>query len=174
MALADDITLNALSQADWTDTDCSTKRRSTGALWRLKRSPHSPDLFDEEDLEWESIEEILEERRQQFIRELDSIMARGGRNNGRVGLTVDAYRKAVGLITYLYSRLDSDAFPDPSFIPDGEGGIDIEWESDGKEIMMSCRAKPEDTGFIYLNLSDVPHTDLDTSPDRLYQYLRGL
>lgn len=174
MALADDRMLNALSQTDWTDTDCSPKHRGTGSLWKLQRNPRSPDLLDDEDLEWESIEEVLEERRQGLLDELDRIRVRDGRNNGRVELTVDAYRTAAGLITYLYSRHDSDAFPGPSFIPDGEGGIDIEWESDGKEVMMSCRAKPGQLEFIYLKLSDVPHTDLDVSPDRLYQYLRGL
>lgn len=35
-----------------------------------------------------------------------------------------------------------DALPVPDFVPDGEGGVDIEWTVDERLVCLSCRAFP--------------------------------
>lgn len=37
----------------------------------------------------------------------------------------------------------------PELILDGEGGIDIEWETDGRLLMYACRANPSQRDYIY-------------------------
>jgi hypothetical protein len=37
----------------------------------------------------------------------------------------------------------------PEIILDGEGGIDIEWQKDGRLLMFACRANPNMRDYIY-------------------------
>jgi hypothetical protein len=39
--------------------------------------------------------------------------------------------------------------PRPEFIPDGEGGIDIEWVSGNKKMTLSCRGRQDKKDYIY-------------------------
>jgi hypothetical protein len=88
--------------------------------------------------------------------------------------TKRAYRTAEFYVRKLYEKM-GDAFPAPSFIPDGEGGVDIEWEVEGKELTLSCRAKSEQEDFLYVKKGNVPpYTELDLSSTKLYKHLQEL
>lgn len=43
---------------------------------------------------------------------------------------------------------------DPAIIPDGEGGIDLEWESADKHLMLSFRNVPERKDILYYQYND--------------------
>jgi hypothetical protein len=40
-------------------------------------------------------------------------------------------------------------FPAPEFVPDGEGGIDIEWSNNARHLTLSCRATAGQNDYIY-------------------------
>ncbi len=40
-------------------------------------------------------------------------------------------------------------FPAPEFIPDGEGGIDIEWNRNQRTVTLSCRGNASQDDYIY-------------------------
>jgi hypothetical protein len=42
-----------------------------------------------------------------------------------------------------------DKFPAPEFVPDGEGGIDIEWSKNARRLTLSCRATEDQNDYIY-------------------------
>jgi hypothetical protein len=37
----------------------------------------------------------------------------------------------------------------PELVLDGEGGIDIEWENDGRSLLYACRGNPDQQDYIY-------------------------
>ena len=63
----------------------------------------------------------------------------------------------------------------PEIVLDGEGGIDIEWESNGRLLMYSCRANSNQRDYIYYE-GEAYGGDYYTpiySTDRLDWFLRG-
>jgi hypothetical protein len=41
------------------------------------------------------------------------------------------------------------SFPVPEFVPDGEGGIDIEWSKNARRLTLSCRAYATHNDYLY-------------------------
>jgi hypothetical protein len=64
----------------------------------------------------------------------------------------------------------------PELILDGEAGIDIEWQKDGRLLMYACRANPNQRDYIYYQSGTLYGGD-DYSPiystDRLNWLLKG-
>jgi hypothetical protein len=87
--------------------------------------------------------------------------------------TPHALRTAKFYIEKIYSKM-GEAFPRPSFIPDGEGGIDIEWSAGTNELTLSCRAQTEQEDFLYVRKGDARYTELDLSSTKLYKHLKEL
>lgn len=64
----------------------------------------------------------------------------------------------------------------PEIALDGEGGIDIEWEMNGRELMYACRANPNQCDYIYFQAGSVyGGNDYSAiySTDRLNWFLKG-
>jgi hypothetical protein len=87
--------------------------------------------------------------------------------------TDHAVRTAKFYIEKIYSKM-GESFPRPSFIPDGEGGIDIEWSVGRNELTLSCRAKTEQEDFLYVKKGDIRYTELDLSSTKIYKQLKEL
>ena len=64
----------------------------------------------------------------------------------------------------------------PELTLDGEGGIDIEWQNDGRLLMYACRATPSKGDYIYFQFGN-EYGGKDYSPiystDRLNWLLKG-
>lgn len=80
-----------------------------------------------------------------WLRELDALLTLENYNGFTLQATTRAYRRARG---YLEKASYVMRFPLPEFEPDGEGGIDIEWEINGRHLALSCRARDEHDDFI--------------------------
>src|SRR5689334_4926919 len=80
-----------------------------------------------------------------FIRELDKLLTLENYNGYTLQASTHAYRSARG---YLENASSVMRIPRPEFSPDGEGGIDIEWEYNGRHLALSCRARPDNPDFI--------------------------
>ena len=61
----------------------------------------------------------------------------------------------------------------PQFIPDGEGGLDIEWHRGSKQVSVSCRAQTEEEVYVYYQWGEETGT-LDYTPDNLKDRLQWL
>jgi hypothetical protein len=83
-----------------------------------------------------------------FIDELDALLKAENTNGYTFCPTGWAYQNAKQALEQV-SALMGRLFPTPSFIPDGEGGIDIEWERKGRKVSLSCRAGANQRDFIY-------------------------
>ena len=77
-----------------------------------------------------------------LLRELDALLNLENHNGFTVQPTSHAYDNAR---RYL-EGVDRTVFPD--FTPDGEGGIDIEWEYQGRHLALSCRARENERDFV--------------------------
>jgi hypothetical protein len=62
--------------------------------------------------------------------------------------TTKAYEHAKAFLKNAQAIL-GPRLPRPSFMPDGEGGIDIEWERGDRNVTLSCRGRADQTDFIY-------------------------
>jgi hypothetical protein len=80
-----------------------------------------------------------------FIRELDSLLTLENYNGFTLQASTYAYRNARH---YLESASNVMKIPHPEFTPDGEGGIDIEWEINGRRLALSCKARDNHDDFI--------------------------
>ena len=66
-------------------------------------------------------------------------------------------------------------FPKPEFIPDGEGGIDTEWENGRRNLTLSCRGRDNQADFIYWEENgdyDGAEASLELLLDKL-EWLKG-
>jgi hypothetical protein len=82
----------------------------------------------------------------EIFRELNSLLTLAPSYNGsRLQACPDAYENAK---KYLENATNEMTIPPPEFTPDGEGGIDIEWERLGRRLALSCRASERDRDFI--------------------------
>lgn len=77
-----------------------------------------------------------------FLRELDALLNLENYNDFVLQPTPYAYDNAR---RYL-ENVNRTVFPE--FTPDGEGGIDIEWEHQGRHLALSCRARDIERDFI--------------------------
>lgn len=80
-----------------------------------------------------------------FIKELDTLLTLENYNGFALQATSYAYENAR---RYLESASNIMVLPHPDFTPDGEGGIDIEWEIKGRRLALSCRAQGGQSDFI--------------------------
>jgi hypothetical protein len=64
-------------------------------------------------------------------------------------------------------------FRRPEFVPDGEGGIDIEWANGGKKMTLSCRGNDTKRDYIYWE-KDGQYEAKDFTPIRLVNKLLWL
>lgn len=50
--------------------------------------------------------------------------------------------------TYLENAANVMVYPTPELTPDGDGGIEIEWENNGRRLVLSCKAHQDDIDFL--------------------------
>lgn len=77
-----------------------------------------------------------------LLRALDALLSLNDYNGFTLRPTPYAYDNARHYLEYMNRSLL------PEFTPDGEGGIDIEWEYRGHHLALSCRAKNNERDFI--------------------------
>lgn len=82
-----------------------------------------------------------------FIRDLVALLTVENANGYTFQASLHAYERAKTYMRLL--TLFARPLPRPEFVPDGEGGIDIEWERGQKRLAISCRANPEQQDCIY-------------------------
>lgn len=75
-----------------------------------------------------------------------------------------AYENAVELIERAGLR---STIPMPELTPDGDGGIEIEWERNGRRLVLSCKAHPDDVDFISWREPQGQYDGQPASPDLL-------
>ena len=80
-----------------------------------------------------------------FLRALDALLTLRGYNGFTLQPTTRAYQNAR---RYLESASYVMLIPTPEITPDGEGGIDIEWENQGRRLALSCRARENEIDFV--------------------------
>lgn len=64
-------------------------------------------------------------------------------------------------------------FPEPEFVSDGEGGIDIEWANGARKVTLSCRGHNAQKDYIYWQENN-EYGARDISLSRLIERLRWL
>lgn len=82
-----------------------------------------------------------------FIRDLDSLLTLENANGYTFQASVHAYNRAKTYMRVLAHFIRP--LPRPEFVPDGEGGIDIEWEHGSKRFAISCRATPDQQDCLF-------------------------
>jgi hypothetical protein len=80
-----------------------------------------------------------------WLRELDRLLTLENYNGLTLQAAKNAYEKARDYLTDASKRM---ILPIPEFTPDGDGGIEIEWERNGRRLVISFKAHEEDTDFI--------------------------
>jgi hypothetical protein len=80
--------------------------------------------------------------------ELDSLLDNSNSGDYIFRPTLYAYRSARQWLLEAYAFM-GHRFIRPSLVPDGEGGIDIEWAYKRREVLLSCRARPIQRDYIY-------------------------
>ena len=80
---------------------------------------------------------------------LDSMQNLENAHGYTFSATPHAYKNAKLYLEGIRFQMSADFRLRPSLMPDGEGGIDIEWESGEKEITLSCRGSESQQDFIY-------------------------
>lgn len=74
-----------------------------------------------------------------LIKELEALLTLENYN----GLTLQASQSAYeNARRFIENAGNGMILPKPEITPDGEGGIDIEWENRGRHLALSCRAEP--------------------------------
>lgn len=80
-----------------------------------------------------------------IIRELQSFLTVENYNGLELQLGTSAYERAEA---YLLAASATRMLLKPEFTPDGEGGIDIEWENNGRHLALSIRPAGVEPEFI--------------------------
>ena len=83
-----------------------------------------------------------------YLDELEALLELEGANGYSFRPTQHSYQNAK---RYLRDVSDTmgHLFPRPSFAPDGERGIDIEWAKNDRHVTLSCRAGAIEQDHIY-------------------------
>jgi hypothetical protein len=80
-----------------------------------------------------------------WLRELDRLLTLENYNGFTLQASQWAYDCARSLLDAASEQM---IIPLPEFTPDGDGGIDIEWEYSGRRLALSCSANPNSPNFI--------------------------
>lgn len=83
-----------------------------------------------------------------FVPQLDALLTAENANGYTFQPTLYAYKHARNYLEVL-SRISGRSLPQPDLVPDGEGGVDIEWENGSRRVAISCRANPDQKDCIY-------------------------
>ena len=82
------------------------------------------------------------------INQLESLLSNKNVNDYIFKPTHHAYERARRFLIEAHAIMGSH-YSQPSIVPDGEGGIDIEWVRGGKEVLLCCRASEAQRDYIY-------------------------
>lgn len=82
-----------------------------------------------------------------IINELRSFLWLENHNGLELQLSPDAHKKAEEYLQTVGSTIRLSQLR-PEFAPDGDGGIEIEWERRGRRLVVSFKAHPADRDFI--------------------------
>lgn len=80
-----------------------------------------------------------------FLRELEKLLILEDYNGFTLQPSPRAGRNARQYLTNASYKI---SLPEAEFTPDGDGGIDIEWEYNGRRLALSCRATLDSSDFI--------------------------
>lgn len=80
-----------------------------------------------------------------WLRELHRLLTLENYNGLTLQAAKNAYEKAREYLTDASKRM---ILPMPEFTPDGDGGIEVEWERNGRRLVISFKAHEGDTDFI--------------------------
>jgi hypothetical protein len=80
-----------------------------------------------------------------WLRELEKTLTFEDHNGFRLQPSAWAFENARYFLDAASERL---RIPVPEFTPDGERGLDIEWEIAGRRLALSCRGNNTDVDFI--------------------------
>jgi hypothetical protein len=83
-----------------------------------------------------------------FLVELDRMLMLENANGYTFQATTKAHEHAKIFLEAAKALLGQSLIR-PSFMPDGEGGIDIEWERGDRNVTLSCRGRANQNDFIY-------------------------
>lgn len=116
---------------------------------------------EQNDLRLGAILDLLKPERQgnaftlkEALTNLDKLRSNVNRDGYIFRPTPYAHEHARDWTIIAFSRANAGV-PAPDFIPDGEGGIDIEWMNGEREVTLSCRARPTLKGnYIYWQDAD--------------------
>lgn len=86
-----------------------------------------------------------------FLPELDRMLTLENANGYHFQASPKAHShaKAYLEVAYAIASLCDARLPRPRFMPDGESGIDIEWEKGARNLTLSCRGLDHQQDFIY-------------------------
>lgn len=80
--------------------------------------------------------------------DLDALLVAENSNGYTFQASTYAYNHAKAYLEVARSILGR-AFPQPEFISDGEGGIDIEWRRNTRTLTLSCRGNDFQRNYLY-------------------------
>jgi hypothetical protein len=83
-----------------------------------------------------------------LFRALDELLTLENTNGYTFQASEKAYRSAREYIEVASAELGS-SFLEPEFVPDGEAGIDIEWNRAQRTLTLSCRGSGAQKDYIY-------------------------
>ncbi|SRR5712692_1120319 len=102
--------------------------------------------------------------------QLEALLDVDDANGYRFRPTGYAYQNAQAYLEGLGNLVEPLYFGSPSLTSDGEGGIDIEWEGNGRQVTLSCRAGNNQQDFLYRQEGD-SYEARDLTPDTLQETL---
>jgi hypothetical protein len=115
------------------------------------------------------------DRTEEVLGELDALLRVENSNGYTFQASRHAYENARAYLESIRFSISSDFRYRPTLIPDGEGGIDIEWESGRKRVAISCRANQDQQDCIYWREVGAGNYEArDVSPDGLRDRLTWL
>lgn len=83
-----------------------------------------------------------------FLPQLNALLTVENANGYTFQASPYAYENAKSYVQIARAILGL-SFISPEFIPDGEGGIDIEWNNDNRNVTLSCRGTDTQNDYIY-------------------------
>jgi hypothetical protein len=107
------------------------------------------------------------------FRKLDALLKLENSNGYEFRASEHAHRNARSYLEGIRFLMETNYLLNPDLVPDGEGGIDIEWEFGDKQITLSCRARENQQDFIYWQQGD-HYQAADASPTLLRDRLNWL
>jgi hypothetical protein len=106
-----------------------------------------------------------------FLRELERLLALEDYNGFTLQPSPHAGRNARRYLMYASNRMH---LPEAEFTPDGEGGIDIEWDYNGRRLALSCRSTSDSSDFISWREAGREYDGAEASQELLDERLKWL